>query len=128
MSLYTGLQELMQKLMQSGRPGRPGNDATREQILDIVQKLRNSGYNVTNYGSRSCGEPGEEYIKGPMGGLVGSAFPDITAVKDGHTLRINTVDMNPLTGMPTQRELNSMTRILNYQQPGDRFIWIPKQK
>lgn len=59
------------------------------------------------------------------GGRKGSAFPDITAVKDGRTLRINTVDTR-VSGRMTGREARNAAKI-RALRPNDHLITIPKR-
>ena len=64
-----------------------GKPATRKQIYDIGTELESRGYTVTGGGGRLL----EEYLSGVGSGRKGSSLVDITATKDGRTLRINTV-------------------------------------
>jgi hypothetical protein len=102
--------------------GRLGNAATREQVNNIANELENRGYTITGGGGRLP----EEYLKPIGGGRKGGSFPDITAVRDNTTVRINTVDTYK-SGAPTLRELNNASRI-RAQTPGDHLLLIPKSK
>jgi hypothetical protein len=105
----------------SKRPGRRGNQATRDQIDDVSKELENRGYEITHGGNGLK----EEFLEGPNGGVLGGSFVDITAVKDGQTLRINTVDTYKRSGKPTNREATNAARIRN--QTGGHLLLIPKR-
>ncbi len=75
---------------------------------------------------------GEEWVK--IEGRRGGNYVDITAEKNGRTLRINTVDTEPDGITPTYRELKNarnIRRAINFDnQPGDPYnhlVLIPKQ-
>jgi len=101
--------------------GRLGNTATRSQIESIAIELESRGYSITGGGGRMP----EEYLKPIGGGRKGGSYVDITAIKDGRTVRINTVDVNK-NGMPTTRELRNASRI-RQQTPDDHLLLIPKR-
>lgn len=100
--------------------GRLGNATTRSQIESIASELESRGYTITGGGGRMP----EEYLKPLSGGRKGGSYVDITAIKDGKTLRINTVDIYK-NGKPTLRELRNAARI-RQQTPGDHLLLIPK--
>jgi hypothetical protein len=100
--------------------GRLGSQATRDQIADVAGKLENKGWKITGGG----GKAPEEYIPGPSG-TKGSSYPDITAQKNGQTLRVNTIDTRANGVTPTTREANNATRIQS-QKPNDTLILVPK--
>ncbi|MDB5228821.1 MAG: hypothetical protein JWN78_3014 [Bacteroidota bacterium] len=102
--------------------GRLGNLSTRTQVGNIATEMESQGYQITGGGSRLP----EEYLRPLGGGRKGGSYPDITAIKDGQTIRINTVDTYK-NGQPTLRELNNAERIRN-QTPGDKLLLIPKIK
>lgn len=101
-----------------GSGGRPGNSATRAQNVQISEYLQSNGYTITN----GAGFEKEEYLPGP-GGTKGANYVDITATKNGQTIRINTVDVDS-KGNITQRELNAANSI--NQKTGGNIILIPK--
>lgn len=101
------------------RPGRLGGPVTRGQIEGISRTLASRGWTVTGGGKLR-----EEYLPPLGGGRKGASYPDITAVKDGKTLRINTVDTYR-NGTMTNREATNADRI-RLQTPGDHLITIPK--
>jgi len=103
--------------------GRLGKDPTREHILDIQTELRTRGWDVTHGGHTL----GEEYLAPLGGGRLGGAYPDITASRGGHILRINTVDVLVDGVTPTARELRAAAKI-RMLRPGDRLLLIPKRK
>jgi hypothetical protein len=100
--------------------GRLGSQATREHITDVAGKLENKGWEITGGG----GKQAEEYIPGAAG-RKGSSYPDITATKNGETLRVNTIDTRANGVTPTTREANNAARIRS-QKPNDTLILVPK--
>ena len=100
--------------------GRLGSQATRAHIADVAGKLENKGWEITGGG----GKQAEEYIPGAAG-RKGSSYPDITATKNGETLRVNTVDTRANGVTPTTREANNAARIRS-QTPNDTLILVPK--
>ena len=105
------------------RKGRLGSPETREQIAQISDELEARGWTVTHGGGRAP----EEYLPGPEGARRGSSWPDITATKNGRTLRINTVDTRADGITPTTREATNAARI-RQQRPADHLVLIPKPK
>jgi hypothetical protein len=103
--------------------GRLGSQATRDQISILAGKLENNGWEITGGGGRLPGE----YIPGPGGARKGSSYPDITATKNGKTLRVNTVDTRANGVTPTTREAKNAARIRT-QKPDDTLILVPKSK
>jgi hypothetical protein len=101
--------------------GRLGSRATREQVSGVAGKLEQKGWEITGGG----GKLPEEYIPGPGGARKGSSYPDITATKNGETLRVNTIDTRANGLTPTTREANSAARIRS-QKPDDTLILVPK--
>lgn len=110
-------QSVTEYLQGSG--GRLGNSATRAQNVEIAQYLRSKGYTITN----GAGFAKEEYLPGVNGGTSGSNYVDITATRNGQTIRINTADIDS-NGNFTQRELNAANSI--NQKTGGDIILIPK--
>ena len=100
--------------------GRLGSQATRGHIADVAGKLENKGWEITGVG----GKQAEEYIPGAAG-RKGSSYPDITATKNGETLRVNTIDTRAPGVTPTTREVNNAARIRS-QTPNDTLILVPK--
>lgn len=101
--------------------GRLGNEETRAQNKEISDELKANGYTITGGG----GYLPEEYLPNANGGRKGSNYVDITATKDGKTIRINTVDVYA-NGTPTTREINAANSI-NSKTPNDSNIYlIPK--
>lgn len=99
--------------------GRLGNAATRAQNGQIADYLESEGWEITGGGGRLK----EEYLPGPNGGTKGSNYVDITATKDGQTIRINTVDTYK-NGELTTREANAANLINS--KTGGNIITIPK--
>lgn len=107
----------------SARTGKLGKQSTRDQIVDIAGKLKQHGWQIVGGG----GELPEEYLPGPRGRRRGSSYPDITATKDGNTLRVNTIDTRADGVTPSTREANNAARIRS-QKPDDTVILVPKPK
>jgi RHS repeat-associated protein len=104
--------------------GRLGNASTRAQNAAIADSLESRGFTVTGGGGRFP----EEHLKGPGGGRKGGTFVDVTAVRDGKTVRVQTIDTRADGVTPTTREANAATRIRAQQQRGDHTVLIPKRK
>lgn len=85
--------------------------------------MENRGFTITGGGNRLP----EEYLPGPGGNRKGSSFPDITATKNGRTVRVNTVDTRANGVTPTTREATNAARIRS-QTPGDHLLLVPKPK
>ena len=103
--------------------GRLGSPATRAQVDQVASELVRREFQLTGGGGRLP----EEFIRGAGGGRRGSAFPDITAIKSGKTLRINTIDTLRDGVTPTARESRNAARIRSLR-PEDRLLLIPKKK
>lgn len=105
----------------AAKTGRLGNQATRQHVADVATEMESRGWNITHGGGRFP----EEYLPGPGGGRLGSSFPDITATKNGRTLRVNTIDTRANGITPTTREAANAARIRS-QTPGDHLLLVPK--
>ncbi|HEX8171499.1 MAG TPA: Ig-like domain-containing protein [Thermoanaerobaculia bacterium] len=107
------------------RGGRLGNAATRQQVHEIAAELQSRGWTITGGG----GVAPEEYLRPISGtGRKGGSYIDITATKNGRTLRINTVDTYADGVTMTKREANNAARIRTQQAPGEHLVTIPKPK
>ena len=106
----------------SKRPGRLGNARTQEHVAQVADEMESRGWTITHGGGRSP----EEFLPGPGGGRRGSSYPDITATKNGNTLRVNTVDTYADGVTMTRREATNAARIR--AQTGDHVLTIPKPK
>ena len=87
------------------------------------------GYLIVRGGGRTTASGArlpEEYLPGP-GGRLGSSCVDLTATKNGRTLRVNTVDTYADGVTPTAREAANAARI-RAQTPGDHLLLVPKPK
>lgn len=104
----------------AGRKGRLGSQSTRVHIDQVSCRLEERGWTITAGGGRKP----EEYLPGPGGARQGSSYPDITAEKNGRTLRINTIDTRADGITPTTREARNATRIR--AQTGEHLLLIPK--
>ena len=89
----------------------------------MADELESRGFDITGGGGRLP----EEYLPGPGGSRRGSNFPDITATRDGRTVRVNTVDTYADGITPTKREAAAAASI-RAKTPGDHLILIPKPK
>ena len=108
--------------------GPLGKPSTRSHVESVAQTLESRGWTVTNGGGNF--KPGaarlaEEYLPGPGGGSFGSNKIDITAVKDGKILRVNTI--TTIDGVvPTGEEFISAAQIRSKLKPGEHLLLIPK--
>ncbi|MEZ4861706.1 MAG: SpvB/TcaC N-terminal domain-containing protein [Caldilineaceae bacterium] len=109
------------KLMAAKGPGILGKQATRDQLNAIAAELERRGYTITGGGDRLP----EEYLPGPGGGRKGSSHVDITATKNGRTLRVNTIDTLADGVTPDKREAGNAARIR--AQTGGHLLLIPKK-
>jgi RHS repeat-associated protein len=103
--------------------GRLGSQTTRQHIDDVATEMEMRGWTITHGGGPSRALK-EEYLPGPGGARKGSSYPDITATKNGRTLRVNTVDTRADGITPTTREATNAARIR--QQTGEHVLLIPK--
>jgi hypothetical protein len=103
--------------------GRLGKQEARDHIDSVATEMEGRGGTITGGGNRLP----EEYLPGPGGKRTGSSFPDITATKNGKTLRVNTVDTKRDGVTPTSREDKNAKRI-RLQTPGDHLLIVPKPK
>ncbi len=102
--------------------GRLGGTETRALDKAVAEGLEKEGHTITH----GAGRP-QEYIPGPGGGRKGSSYPDITAVKEGKTARVNTVDTLKDGATLTSREQKNANKIKT-ARPNDEFRTVPKQK
>jgi hypothetical protein len=102
--------------------GRLGKVSTREHIGQVADEMEKRGWTITGGGNRFR----EEYLPGPGNGRTGGSFPDITAEKNGRTLRVNTVDTRADGLTPSTREATNAARIR--AQTGEHLLLIPKPK
>ena len=85
--------------------------------------MERRGYEITG----GAGKLPEEYLPRPGGGRTDSSFPDITATKNGRTVRVNTIDTRANGITPSTRKAQNAARIRK-QTPGDRLLLITKPK
>jgi hypothetical protein len=104
--------------------GRLGSPTTRAQNAAIADSLESRGFTVTGGGGRLP----EEYIPGPGGARQGSNYVDVTATRNGRTVRVQTIDTRADGVTPTTREANNAARIRSQQKPRDHTVLIPKKK
>jgi RHS repeat-associated protein len=102
--------------------GRLGSAETRALDKSVAEGLKKEGAEVTGGAGRA-----QEYIKGPGPGTKGSAYPDVTAVKDGKPIRVNTVDTLKDGRTPTAREQRNTNKIAKLR-PNEELRIVPKPK
>ena len=102
--------------------GRLGSVETRALDKAVAEGLEREGHTVTH----GAGRP-QEYIPGPGGARKGSSYPDVTAVKDGKTTRVNTVDTLKDGRTLTAREQRNANKIKTARPHGE-FRTVPKPK
>jgi RHS repeat-associated protein len=107
----------------TSRSGRLGNSSTRKHIEDVADTMQRRGWKIEKGGGRGRAE---EYLPGPGGARKGSSYPDITATKNGKTLRVNTIDTRADGVTPTTREAANAARIR--RQTGEHVLTVPKPK
>ncbi len=101
-----------------------GNLSTREQNVEIADKLEQHGWTITGGGGRLP----ETFLPGEGPGVTGGNFTDITAVKDGQVLYVNTVTTLPDGVMPTRGEAAAAAAIRAKLGLGERLILVPKRQ
>ncbi|MDX9928250.1 MAG: hypothetical protein RBS37_00180 [Bacteroidales bacterium] len=103
--------------------GRLGGDGHREAIITKADDLVSDGWEITGGG----GKVKEEYIPGPTKGTTkGSNYADITATKDGNTLRVQ-VGKQTQSGQPVSRERTNLVEIQK-KKPNDLLEFLPYNK
>jgi RHS repeat-associated protein len=103
--------------------GRLGNENTQAQNARIAAELESRGWTITGGGGRLK----EEYLPPLTPGRKGANWVDITAVKDGKTLRINTVDTLTDGTTPSTREA-AAAALIRQKRPGDHLVLVPKNE
>jgi RHS repeat-associated protein len=104
-----------------------GGQSTIDHENEIANGLENEGWTITH----GAGRGKQECIPNPAAPTSGvgrpknAVFPDITAVKDGRTIRIQTVDVLR-GGKLTDREFGNAVKIIN-RRPNDGLFLIPKR-
>jgi hypothetical protein len=112
---------LVERTRFGGVGGRLGNAATRDQVVLIARELEARGWEITGGG----GGP-EEFIPRFPGTTRGGAYPDITAVKNGRTLRINTYSSDGITA--TTDEAARAANLRSLLKPGQHLLMVPKKQ
>ena len=103
--------------------GRIGGETHRETITTKADELVSDGWEITGGG----GKVKEEYIPGPPKGTTkGSNYADITATKDGKTLRVQ-VGKQTKSGQPASRERANFVEIQK-KKPNDLLEFLPYNK
>ena len=101
--------------------GRLGSPETRQLNSTIADLLRARGWTITGGG----GVAPEEYLPPLNGGRKGANYLDVTATKNGQTIRINTVSTNADGITPTKSEA-AAAALISAKKPDDPLILIPK--
>ena len=101
-----------------GRLGTPDTRRLNSLIADI---LESRGWTITGGGGRLP----EEYLPPINGGRKGSNYLDITAERNGNTIRINTVTTRADGITPTTGEA-AAAALISAKKPTDPLILIPK--
>jgi len=117
---FVGFRTFVEEPIQSG--GRLGTADTRYQLSQYAKFLESRGWTITGGG----GVAPEEYLPGSGPGTQGGNFLDLTAQKNGITLRINTVTTLSDGVTPTTDEAAAAALIRSKIDPNDPFILIPK--
>lgn len=86
-----------------------GKAETRLLNAKVATELEEKGYEIVNIGSKELGMK-EKYLPGIGGGTKGSAKVDVTAVGNGKTINVNTIDTYS-NGMASVREATNAERI-----------------
>ena len=122
-TLFSTGDELLDAARATSSGGRLGSASTRQHVSEVAAELERRGWKVEFGG----GQFKEEYIPGPGGARKGSAYPDVTATKNGRTLRINTVDTLSDAVTPTAREATNAAKIRQLK-PDEHLLLVPKPK
>lgn len=128
LAVYTGLRTFVRPTPEPftfppTTGGRLGGGPTRAQNRKIAQILIDRGWTITGGG----GLKPEEYLPPLNGtGTKGSNYVDITATKNGRTLRINTIDTLSDGTTATPRE-SAAAALIRAKTPGDHLVLIPKE-
>jgi RHS repeat-associated protein len=118
-----GAEDAATVMMKRG--GRLGKPATRAHVGQVADELEARGWKIEAGGNRTP-HLEEEYLPGPTRGTTkGSNYADITATKNGRTLRVNTVDTLADGVTPTVRELDA-AKAIRAKRPGDKLLLVPK--
>jgi RHS repeat-associated protein len=103
--------------------GRLGSASTRQLNSKIAGKLEQHGMEITGGGGRAP----ETFLPGAGPGTKGGNFKDITAVRDGEVLHVNTVSTLADGVTPTAQEAAAAAEIRAKLGPGERLILVPKK-
>ena len=98
--------------------GSLGGPAHRDKVQQVANELERRGFKITGGGGRMP----EERL--PVPGRRAGRRPDITAEKDGRTVRVQ-VGKQTKGGGPVARERDALGDIRSVQEPGDHTIFIP---
>jgi hypothetical protein len=100
--------------------GRMGSATTRQQLSEISTYMKSQGW------EKIAGGPGsEEYLpSNPSAGAPKGNYVDATFIKNGKTIRIQTVTVDS-QGNPIQSELDAAASI-RAKTPTDHLLLIPK--
>lgn len=103
--------------------GRLGGKAHRETVEKVANQLKDEGHKITGGG----GKMKEEYLPGTTkGSTKGGNYLDVTATKDGKTVRVQ-VGKKTKSGQPVSRERKNIERIKK-KKPDDELRFEPYNK
>jgi hypothetical protein len=119
---YAGVYGLWNPPRIGDDGGRWGNDVTRSQLRLYATMLAERGWTVTRGGAGFAGP--EEWLPPLAPGQKGN-FVDLTAVRNGKTLRIQTIDVQTDGVTPTPREAVNAA-LIRLKTPGDHVLLVPK--
>jgi hypothetical protein len=103
--------------------GRLGGQEHRAKVAEEAKRLVNDGYEIRGGG----GQRKEEYLAGSSKGTTkGGNYVDITATKEGKTIRVQ-VGKQTKSGQPVARERNNLEKIKE-KRPGDEVRFVPYNK
>ena len=116
----------VQSQAYQGNRGMLGGPTTEAQENSIATGLEHEGWTITHgagRGSQECLFDPAQPTSG-VGRPKNTVFPDITAVRSGRTIRVQTVDVLS-NGDLTPRERNNAIKIMQ-RRPNDGLFLIPK--
>jgi hypothetical protein len=103
--------------------GRLGSASTRQLNSAIAGKLEQHGWEITGGGGRAP----ETFLPGAGPGTKGGNFTDITAVRNGEVLHVNTVSTLADGVTPTAQEAAAAAAIRAKLGAGEKLILVPKK-
>ncbi|MGH2645780.1 MAG: RHS repeat-associated core domain-containing protein, partial [Chitinophagaceae bacterium] len=99
--------------------GRLGGEEHQALVGSEADRLEKEGYTITGGG----GKAKEEYLPSLNGSRKGSNYVDITATKDGETVRVQVGKQNK-NGTPVSRERKNL-EMIRQKKPNDELWFLP---